>query len=102
MDVIIEYSDDILKNKMEEVKKDLLESKEYKEYKRVWEKFKKVKVKDLTDDECELLMKKKISKILKTYHLLNFQMDFYYTGLLMICWDRIFLKMVGLLSQIFV
>ena len=57
IDVITEYSDDILKNKMEEVKKDLLESKEYKEYKRLWEKFKKVKVKDLTDDECELLMK---------------------------------------------
>jgi hypothetical protein len=57
LDVITEYSDDILKEKMEEVKKDLLESKEYKEYKRVWAKFKKVKVKDLTDDECELLVK---------------------------------------------
>jgi hypothetical protein len=42
---------------MEEVKKDLLESKEYKEYERVWKKFKKVKVKNLTDDECELLVK---------------------------------------------
>jgi hypothetical protein len=57
LDVITEYSDDILKEKMEEVKKDLLESKEYKEYKKVWAKFKKVKVKDLTDDECELLVK---------------------------------------------
>ena len=57
LDVITEYSDDLLKNKMEEVKKELEESKEYKEYKRVWTKFKKVKVKDLTDDECELLMK---------------------------------------------
>ena len=57
MDVITEYSDDILKNKMEEVKKELLESKEYKEYKRVWAKFKKKSVKKLTDDECELLMK---------------------------------------------
>jgi hypothetical protein len=57
IDVITEYSDDILKNKMEEVKKDLLESKEYKEYERVWKKFKKVKVKNLTDDDCELLMK---------------------------------------------
>jgi hypothetical protein len=62
MDVIIEYSDDILKNKMEEVKKDLLESKEYKEYKRVWAKFKKEKVKNLTDDECELLMKYNFEK----------------------------------------
>jgi hypothetical protein len=52
-----EYSDDILKNKMEEVKKDLLESKEFKEYKRVWAKFKKEKVKNLTDEECELLVK---------------------------------------------
>jgi hypothetical protein len=57
LDVITEYSDDLLKNKMEEVKKDLLESKEYKEYERVWKKFKKVKVKDLTDEECELLVK---------------------------------------------
>jgi hypothetical protein len=42
---------------MEEVKKDLLESKEFKEYKRVWAKFKKEKVKNLTDEECELLVK---------------------------------------------
>jgi hypothetical protein len=57
VDIITEYSDDLLKDKMEEVKKDLLESKEYKEYKRVWAKFKKEKVKNLTDDECELLVK---------------------------------------------
>jgi hypothetical protein len=57
IDVITEYSDDILKNKMEEVKAELLQSKEYKEYKRVWAKFKKEKVKNLTDEECELLMK---------------------------------------------
>ena len=57
LDVITEYSDIILKDKMEEVKKDLLESKEYKEYKRVWTKFLKEKVKNLTDDECELLVK---------------------------------------------
>ena len=42
---------------MEEVKKELEESKEYKEYKRVWAKFKKEKVKNLTDEECEILMK---------------------------------------------
>ena len=57
VDVITEYSDDILKDKMEEVKAELLQSKEYKEYKRVWAKFKKEKVKNLTDEECELLMK---------------------------------------------
>ena len=57
IDVITEYSDDILKNKMEEVKTELLQSKEYKEYKRVWAKFKKEKVKNLTDEECELLVK---------------------------------------------
>jgi hypothetical protein len=57
VDVITEYTDDVLKDKMEEVKADLLQSKEYKEYKRVWAKFKKESVKKLTDDECELLMK---------------------------------------------
>jgi hypothetical protein len=57
VDVITEYSDSVLKDKMEEVKTDLLQSKEYKEYKRVWAKFKKESVKKLTDDECELLMK---------------------------------------------
>ena len=57
VDVITEYSDIVLKDKMDEVKADLLQSKEYKEYKRVWVKFKKESVKKLTDDECELLMK---------------------------------------------
>jgi hypothetical protein len=57
VDVITEYSDDLLKKKMEEVKTELLQSKEYKEYKRVWAKFKKEKVKYLTDDTCELLVK---------------------------------------------
>jgi hypothetical protein len=57
VDVITEYSDDVLKDKMEEVKADLLQSKEYKEYKRVWAKFKKESVKKLTDEECMLLMK---------------------------------------------
>ena len=56
-DVITEYSDDMLKDKMEEVKLELEQSKEYKEYKRVWEKFKKEKVENLTDEECILLMK---------------------------------------------
>ena len=57
IDVITEYSDIVLREKMEEVKFDLQQSKEYKEYKRVWKKFKKEKVDKLTDDECELLMK---------------------------------------------
>ena len=57
VDVITEYSDDVLKDKMEEVKADLLQSKEYKEYKRVWAKFKKESVKKLTDEECEVLLK---------------------------------------------
>ena len=56
-DVITEYSDNILKDKMEEVKIELEQSKEYKEYKRVWEKFKKESVKKLTDEECQLLYK---------------------------------------------
>jgi hypothetical protein len=57
IDVITEYSDDMLKDKMEEVKIELETAKEYKEYKRVWEKFKKKKVDSLTDDECKLLYK---------------------------------------------
>jgi hypothetical protein len=57
MDVLTEYSDIILKDKMEEVKTELLQSKEYKEYNRLWSNFKKEKVKNLTDEECELLVK---------------------------------------------
>ena len=45
---------DILKNKMEEVKAELLQSKEYKEYKRVWTKFKKEKVKNELEQLFEL------------------------------------------------
>jgi hypothetical protein len=56
-DVITEYSDNALKDKMEEVKLELEQSKEYKEYKIVWNKFKKEKVENLTDEECILLMK---------------------------------------------
>ena len=56
-DVITEYSDDLLKDKMQEVKIELDQGKEYKEYKRVWEKFKKEKVDKLKDDECLLLLK---------------------------------------------
>jgi hypothetical protein len=56
-DVITEYSDDVLKEKMEEVKLELEQSKEYKEYKNVWNKFKKENVDKLTDAECLLLLK---------------------------------------------
>ena len=56
-DVITEYSDDVLKEKMEEVKIELEQSKEYNLYKTVYEKFKKKKVDALTDDECQLLYK---------------------------------------------
>lgn len=57
IDVITEYSDILLIEKMEDVKLELQQAKKYKEYKRVWKKFKKEKVDKLTDDECELLMK---------------------------------------------
>ena len=45
IDVLIEYSDEILKEKIQEVKKDLDESKE------------KQSINKLTDEECELLYK---------------------------------------------
>jgi hypothetical protein len=57
IDVLTEYSDEILKEKIEQVKKDLDESKEYKEYEKCYKKFKKQSINKLTDDECELLYK---------------------------------------------
>lgn len=57
IDVLTEYSDEILKEKIQEVKKDLDEAKEYKEYEKCYKKFKKVSIDKLTDDECELLYK---------------------------------------------
>ena len=57
LDVLTEYSDEILKEKIQEVKKDLDEAKEYKEYEKCYKKFKKVSIDKLTDDECELLYK---------------------------------------------
>jgi hypothetical protein len=57
IDVLINYSDEILKEKIEEVKKDLDESKEYQQYEKCYNKFKKVSIDKLTDDECELLYK---------------------------------------------
>jgi hypothetical protein len=57
IDVLTEYSDEILKDKIKEIKKDIDEAKEYKEYEKCYKKFKKVSIDKLTDDECELLYK---------------------------------------------
>ena len=57
IDVLTEYSDEILKQKIQEVKKDLDESKEYQQYEKCYNKFKKVSIDKLTDEECELLYK---------------------------------------------
>jgi len=62
LDVITEYSDEILKKKIEEVKKDLDEAKEYQEYDIVYKRFKKLKIDKLTDDECKLLYKYNFQK----------------------------------------
>jgi len=62
VDVITEYSDEILKKKIEEVKKDLDEAKEYQEYDIVYKRFKKLKIDKLTDDECKLLYKYNFQK----------------------------------------
>lgn len=62
IDVLTEYSDEILKEKIEEVKKDLDESKEYKEYEKCYKKFKKQSINKLTDDECQLLYKYNFEK----------------------------------------
>ena len=57
-DVIEEYSDEILINKIEEIKEDLETAKEYKEYKEVWKRFKIIDdVDDLTMGEMNLLNK---------------------------------------------
>jgi len=63
LDVITEYSDEILKKKIEEVKKDLDEAKEYQEYEKVYKRFKKLKIDKLTDEECKLLYKYNFEKI---------------------------------------
>ena len=69
-DVIEDYSDSSLINKMEELKYELEISKEYKLYKKVWEKFKACKdIDELDIDEMLLLNKydflpfNKLSKI---------------------------------------
>ena len=57
IDVLTEYSDEILKEKIQEVKKDIDEAKEYKEYEKCYKKFKKLSINKLSDEECELLYK---------------------------------------------
>ena len=57
-DVIENYNDISLLNKMEELKTDIEKSKDYKAYKEVWGKFKKIdNVDDLSMDEMLLLNK---------------------------------------------
>ncbi len=57
-DVIEEYNDSLLQDKMEELKSDLDHAKEYKLYKSVYKKFKECKdIDELNDDEMRLLYK---------------------------------------------
>lgn len=62
LDVLTEYSDENLKEKIQEVKKDLDEAKEYKEYEKCYKKFIKQSINKLTDDECEILYKYNFEK----------------------------------------
>ena len=60
-DVIDSYTDSLLIDKMEELKKDTEEGKDYKLYRDVWKKFKVIDdVDDLTQDEMLLLNKHKM------------------------------------------
>ena len=58
-DVITDYSDIALTDKMTELKKDITDFKDYKAYREAWTNFLKKKVDDLTDDEVILLDKYK-------------------------------------------
>ena len=62
VDVLTEYSDEILKDKIKELKKDIDEAKEYQAYEKCYKKFKKVKINKLTDEECKLLYKYNFEK----------------------------------------
>ena len=62
-DVLTEYSDEILKEKIQELKKDWDDAKEYQEYEQCYKKFKKLKIDKLTDEECKLLYKYNFEKI---------------------------------------
>jgi len=55
-DVIEDYDDQLLLDKMEELKRDIQQSKDYKEYKAAWKHFKECKnIDELNDDELKLL-----------------------------------------------
>lgn len=57
-DVIEEYTDGALIDKIQEIKEDLEEAKNYKEYREVWKKFEKIDdVDELSNDEMILLNK---------------------------------------------
>jgi hypothetical protein len=53
-----EYNDEVLKDKIEELKEDLENANDYKKYREVWIKFKKINdVDELTEEEMILLNK---------------------------------------------
>ena len=57
-DVIEEHNDEVLKDKIEELKEDLENANDYKKYREVWIKFKKINdVDELTEEEMILLNK---------------------------------------------
>ena len=57
-DIIENYTDDVLKEKMIELRKDLNDGVEFKEYKRAFKKFESIKyLKNMTYDELKLLEK---------------------------------------------
>ena len=58
-DVITDYSDIALTDKMTELKKDITDYKDYKAYREAWTSFLKKKVEDLTEEEMLLLDKYK-------------------------------------------
>ena len=63
-DVITEYNDDLLKEKMDELKIDLDEAKDYKAYKLAFKKFKIIdNVDDLTQEEMIILNKYNFQEI---------------------------------------
>ncbi|MFN9940734.1 MAG: hypothetical protein ACK56I_14775, partial [bacterium] len=55
-DVIEDYSNEQLLDKMEELTQDIQQSKDYKNYKEAWKHFKECKdIEELNDDELKLL-----------------------------------------------
>ena len=56
-DIHLTYTDDLLKDILEQIKAEKEEIEEYNEYVKVYKKFLRVKVKDLTEDDYLILMK---------------------------------------------